>query len=265
MPSTQFSLNILPQPSRETAQPCPDNREQARELIRGATLEHYCDGSLQGRTAMVVVEEPLRVTVPGREDIVLSRTPGDDEHLISGHLFSQGLIRTRADILDISYTESGPVQAVVRLRHSAARRGPGPVTNNTSVEPEQVFRLRDRFEQRQQLYHSTRATHAAALFGADGELLAYGEDVSRHCAFDKAVGLALENRRLEDVEIAMLTSRLASELAAKAAMARIPVLCGFSAATSAGMEMADRHGITLIGRIGEDAFTIYSNGWRLGI
>ncbi|XXJ19899.1 formate dehydrogenase accessory sulfurtransferase FdhD [Desulfovibrio caledoniensis] len=262
MPSTQHSLLISPLPSSEAAS-CPLGPAKAPELVRGTALEHYCAGAMQGRTAMVVVEEPLRITVPGREDIILARTPGEDEHLIAGHLFSCGLIRTHADILDISLHGDGPAQAVVRLRQMPLRRTPGPLSGGPSIEPERIFRLRDVFEQRQRLYHSTRATHAAALFRADGELLAYGEDVSRHCAFDKAVGAALKSRLLAGVEIAMLTSRLASELAAKAATARIPVLCGFSAATSSGMERAERSGITLIGRMGGDGFTVYANSWRV--
>lgn len=262
MPSTQFSLNIRTQPSRGPAS-CPEVPARAPELVRGAALEHYCAGTMQGRTAMVVVEEPLRITMPGREDIVLPRTPGDDERLIAGHLFALGLIRAHADILGMTFHGDGPAQAVVRLRQTPARRAPGPLPGGPRIDPEQIFRLRDGFEQRQRLYHSTRATHAAALFKSNGELLAYGEDVSRHCAFDKAVGTALKNRILAGVEIAMLTSRLASELAAKAAVAGIPVLCGFSAATSSGMELAERSGITLIGRIGRDGFTVYANGWRL--
>ncbi|OIQ51699.1 Protein FdhD [Pseudodesulfovibrio hydrargyri] len=262
MPSTQLSLNIPPLPSREPAS-CPNAPVQAPELVRGAALEHYCAGAMQGRTAMVVVEEPLRITVPGREDIILPRTPGDDEHLIAGHLFTLGLIRSHADILDMTFRGNAPAQAVVRLRQTPPRRAPGPLSGGPRIDPEQIFRLRDGFEQRQRLYHSTRATHAAALFKAGGELLAYGEDVSRHCAFDKAVGAALKGRLLTEVDIAMLTSRLASELAAKAAAARIPVLCGFSAATSSGMELAERSGITLIGRMGGDGFTVYANGWRI--
>jgi FdhD protein len=262
MPSTQLSLNISPLTSREPAS-CPDTPTQARELVRGAALEHYCAGAMQGRTAMVVVEEPLRITVRGREDIVLPRTPGDDGHLIAGHLFSQGLIRTHGDILGMTFHGNDPVQAEVSLRQTPLRRAPGPLSGGPDIAPERLFRLRDVFEQRQRLYHSTRATHAAALFKADGELLAYGEDVSRHCALDKAVGAALENHLLASVNIAMLTSRLASELVTKAATARIPVLCGFSAATSSGMELAERSGITLIGRMVEDGFTVYANGWRI--
>ncbi|WP_319584998.1 formate dehydrogenase accessory sulfurtransferase FdhD [uncultured Pseudodesulfovibrio sp.] len=260
MPSTQFSLIIPTLPSRESS--CPAGPTQTLELMRGTSLEHYCAGTLQDRTAMVVVEESLQISIRGREDIFLARTPGDDENLIVGHLFSQGLIRTRSDILDMTFRH-GSAQAVVGLRHHLPRRPLPAMSGVSNIDPKQIFRLRKRFEEHQRLYHSTGATHAAALFKANGELVAYGEDVSRHCAFDKAIGSALESRLLAGVEIAMLTSRLASELAAKASMARIPVLCGFSAATSSGMELAESDGVTLIGRIGKDSFTVYANGWRL--
>jgi len=262
MPSTQSSLSLFAPRPAEQARP---EREAAHaaQLVCGASLEHYDNGSLADRNATVVVEEPLRIILPGSEEIILMRTPGDDANLIAGHLFSQGFIRSASDILHTTFDGRGPHRAEVGLRPVRRRHAGVPLDDRLRLDPECIFRLRDRFEQRQQLYHTTRATHAAALFADDGRLLAYGEDVSRHCAFDKAVGYALKQRILPAAAIAMLTSRLASDLAAKAAMARIPVLCGFSAATSAGMEQAEKHGITLIGRIAKDGFTVYANGLRL--
>ena len=263
MPSTQSSLSLFAPRPPERAH---SEREAAyaAELVCGTSLEHYSNGSLSDRKTMVVVEEPLSIVLPGREEIILMRTPGDDANLIAGHLFSLGLINSSSDILHTTFDDRRPHSAEVGLK--ARRRSVrGPLSDRLRLDPECIFRLRDRFEQRQQLYHTTRATHAAALFTGDGRLLSYGEDVSRHCAFDKAVGYALKQRLLSGAAIAMLTSRLASDLAAKAAMARIPVLCGFSAATSAGVEQAEKHGITLIGRIARDGFTVYANGCRLQV
>ena len=238
--------------------PCP-----AATPVRRAGITGYADGVLIESEDTVAVEEVLRIALPGLEEIILMRTPGDDEHLIAGHLFSLGLIRSASDVLGILPADGDPDHVAVRLRSVSPRRAPAIPRIGPAVDPERIFELRGRFEARQNLYRTTGSTHAAALFSADGELLAYGEDVSRHCAFDKAVGLSLEERTLGRADIAMLTSRLAKELAAKAAMADIPVLCGFSAATSAGMELARQSGITLIGRIRRDNFRIYANGWRL--
>ena len=87
--------------------------------------------------------------------------------------------------------------------------------------------------------------------------------MGRHNAFDKAVGRSLLEGTLDEVAIAMLSSRLAVELAVKAQAANIPILCGFSAATSSGIDYAERNNLTLVGRLRNRSFYLYSNGWRI--
>lgn len=262
MSSSPTSLRQLDQA------PCPPHApripsERGLTAAKTASMAEYADGALRDCADTVAVEEPLHVTVQGGESLTLMRTPGDDRHLILGHLYSLGLIRSAADLLELTTAETGTDRTVVRLRPLRAQCTVAPLPSDLRIAPETVFRLRERFEQRQKLYHHTGSTHAAALFESNGDLLAYGEDVSRHCAFDKAVGRALTANALSRVDIAMLTSRLAWELTTKAAMADIPILCGFSAATSAGMEFARRNDITLIGRISRDKFRVYANAWRI--
>ena len=50
--------------------------------------------------------------------------------------------------------------------------------------------LLNQFEQLQVHFRATGACHGAGLFTPDGELLGHGEDVGRHNALDKAIGLA---------------------------------------------------------------------------
>ena len=235
-------------------------RASAPGLIGLAMLERYADGAVSRDEALIAVEEPLLISVSGGGDFVVPRTPGDDRHLILGHLFSLGLIQSAEDVLHI---ETGEDRAEVTLGKTRTACRTEAFPDRFRLTPERIFQIRAAFEARQRLYRSTGSTHAAGLFRADGELLAYGEDVSRHCALDKAVGRALVDDALNLADVAMLTSRLARELAVKTARAGIPVLCGFSAATSAGMEYASGHGLTLIGRVRPDSFNVYANGWRM--
>ena len=85
----------------------------------------------------------------------------------------------------------------------------------------------------------------------------------RHNAFDKAIGRALLEGTLGQTAIAMISSRIAVGMAAKAATANIPVLCGFSAATSSGIDYAKKYDITLIGRLRKTSFDVYANAWRI--
>src|SRR5512138_2602847 len=49
----------------------------------------------------LVVEEPLEVQVDTQPVVVTMRTPGHDDELAAGFLLTEGLIRSRKDILKI--------------------------------------------------------------------------------------------------------------------------------------------------------------------
>ncbi|WP_157871434.1 formate dehydrogenase accessory sulfurtransferase FdhD [Pseudodesulfovibrio piezophilus] len=243
----------------EKTQPQPDGVRLACPM----TLQCYKDGQLSFREDMVAVESDIRLQINGLDHAVLTRTPGDDLTLIAGYLFSCSMIRDAEDLLDVSFGYSGASKARVTLKAPSVIRRLFPSPRPVVLDPERLFDFKKTFERRQNLYRNTGSTHAAALFSMDGELIAFGEDVGRHNAFDKAIGRALLEGSLERVGIAMLSSRLALELTIKASNANIPILCGFSAATSSGINFAERNNITLVGRIREDSFNVYANSWRL--
>src|SRR5262249_26772830 len=55
----------------------------------------------------LAVEEPLEIRLGGVNLTVTMRTPGDDEELVAGFLFSEGII-TSADDLDVIARYRGP-------------------------------------------------------------------------------------------------------------------------------------------------------------
>ncbi len=234
-------------------------------FLQPVRLHRYADGFMERVADLVAVEEPLLLRVRGRENFTFVRTPGDDHNLVAGHLFAQGLIRTHADIGSLSFPvcgESDMVEVELVPGKNVRYMGGGMKAGHT-MSAEALFKLKDRFEKRQALFHSTRATHAAALFSREGRMVAFGEDVGRHNAFDKALGQALSSGCMKDVAVGMLSSRLALELAEKASMAGIGILCGFSVATSSALEFSQTRNITLVGRLRETSMNIYTNHWRI--
>ncbi len=236
---------------------------QASNFLRPTTLHRYDCGMLQRVPDMVAVEEPLRVHAPGLPAFDMARTPGDDENLVAGHLLCMGAIRDREDILDITLSERQDCAIVSFAPPGTRPVRPSPRPEHGPVDVHRFFDLKHAFERRQKLFRNTGASHAAALFSLRGELVAFGEDVGRHNAFDKAVGNAMHSGQLHKASIAMLSSRLALELVNKAESVGIPILCGFSVATSSAVQRAASLGITLVGRIRQDTMNIYTCAWPL--
>jgi len=233
------------------------------QLVCPVTLQYYANGKFSFHENAIAVESDIRVLVNGRQESVLSRTPGDDLNLIAGYLFSRSMIRGPEDMIKVGFSYHGVARVEVKLKSSTDIRRLFPSPRPVHVDPEQLFLFKETFERRQNLFKNTGSTHAAALFSAKGDLISFGEDVGRHNAFDKAIGRALLEGTLDRVTIAMLSSRLALELAVKASTANIPILCGFSAATSSGINYSEKNNLTLIGRLRDRSFNIYSNGWRV--
>jgi FdhD protein len=116
---------------------------------------------------------------------------------------------------------------------------------------------------RQDLFARTGGTHAAAIFSADGKIVAMGEDIGRHNALDKAVGKCLlKDRSLCGCGV-MLSSRISLEMLAKSAQAGLEIVAGLSAPTSLAIEVAERCGITLCGFVRDDRATVYTHPHRL--
>ncbi len=96
-------------------------------------------------------------------------------------------------------------------------------------------------------YRDTGGIHAAAL--ADGDqLVSHAEDIGRHNAVDKAIGLAL----LSAVQPAglglLVTGRISAELAFKAARAGVIWVATPSVPSTLAVEIARRSGMLLVGR-----------------
>jgi len=95
-------------------------------------------------------------------------------------------------------------------------------------------------------FQKTGGVHIAALYSAEGRLLTHAEDVGRHNAVDKIIGIAaMKNLELSKCFVAS-SGRLTGDIVIKAARMRIPIVASMTAAISSGVEAAKRTGITLI-------------------
>jgi FdhD protein len=253
---------------------------------------------LEGGAAREVVdelaaEEPLEIRVRGRAVTVTMRTPGDDPELAAGFLLTEGLIRRREDIIKIEVcpqSEEGnridvllAAEVVVdfeRLtRHVFASsscglcgkatiesiRGQFPaVTSDVTVTAEVLSRMPEMMRGAQSTFARTGGLHAAALFDVDGNLLAVREDVGRHNAVDKVLGLALMSGWLPLGRHVMLVSgRSSFEIMQKALAAGVAIVAAVSAPSSLAVAFARESGQTLVGFLREGRMNVYAGADRV--
>jgi FdhD protein len=231
----------------------------------------------------VAIEEPLEIRVDGEPLAVTMRTPGHDEELALGFLYTEGLIDGSrpaeptedfaANIIDVA----GPL-----LRDPGRRRfyttsscgvcGKGaleevavysaPLPTGPVVDRELVARLPDGLVQPG--FARTGGLHATGLFDPDGRVLFTHEDVGRHNAMDKVVGRALLDGLVPlGDRILCVSGRLSFELVQKAAVAGAPILVGVGAPSSLAIDLAAERGMTLCGFARGKRVNVYTHTERI--
>lgn len=274
----------------------PGNKTKARVRV-------FEGGKTRLKSDTLATEEPMEirlVTGDVRQTVAVTmRTPGNDFELAAGFLHGEGIIASKDDVKKISYCTDPEVDAEqlynivnVELRagleadisplernfyttsacgvcgkaslEQLELRGcpvvpPGPV-----LSPEVVLSLPEKLRDAQALFDSTGGLHAAALFDAQGNLLALREDVGRHNATDKLIGWALMEGRLPlSSGVVLVSGRSSFEILQKCLQAGVPVVCAISAPSSLAVDVAREFGMTLIGFLRGERFNLYSGSERI--
>jgi FdhD protein len=258
-------------------------------------------GEIHETEDKVAVEEPLQIqleysTASGRmlkNIAVTMRTPGNDEELAAGFLFTEGIIKKAEAISEIkeSPADENIVQVILKeniipVLGNAARNfyttsscgicGKASidaintvatftvVKDSINIDVNVLYRLQDKMKEQQQVFEDTGGIHASALFDCAGTFIMLREDVGRHNALDKIIGAALMNNELPLNDcLLFLSGRASFELVQKAVMAGIKVIAAVGAPSSLAVEMAKENDITLIGFLRDNRFNIYTGKDRI--
>jgi FdhD protein len=231
----------------------------------------------------VAIEEPLEIRVDGEPLAVTMRTPGHDEELALGFLYSEGLITEARKAGPTEDFAANIVEVAGPLERDPSRRrfyttsscgvcGKGaleevavasaPLPSGPTIPDSLAAQLPERLEQPG--FARTGGLHATGLFTPHGDLLISREDVGRHNAMDKVIGHALQAGMVPLGGLLLCVSgRLSFELVQKAAVAGAPILIGVGAPSSLAVSLADDRGMTLCGFARGERVNVYTHPERI--
>lgn len=249
---------------------------------------------------VVAVEEPLEIVLAWRQSekwqqkslSVTMRTPGHDEELALGFLFSEGLLLDRPEVQNVRvsplinkvFVEVDPIVAErsERLQRHFYTTSSCGVCGKASLEavqqktrytiPEEtlilsqqtLYQLPQTLREAQAAFDQTGGLHASGLFDVEGNLRVLREDVGRHNALDKLIGYSLNATDLPlNDKVLLLSGRISFELVQKAVMAGIPFIAAIGAPSSLAVSLAQEHNLTLVGFLRNSHANVYCGAGRL--
>jgi FdhD protein len=231
-------------------------------------------------------EHPLTLWLDKREIVTLMTLGHAPEALAIGYLRNQRLVSSVEELSAVQVdwdTDSVAVTTRTRKKPRALGRktvttgcGQGTMYGDLMEDVEKV-RLRDdvrladadlfvlieKVRKYETIYKQAGAVHGCALATTAGEILMFIEDVGRHNAVDAIAG----RMWLDDIDgsdkVFYTTGRLTSEMVIKCAQMRIPFLVSRSGLTQMGHEIAQKVGITMLGRASGRHYLAFTGKERL--
>jgi len=267
--------------------------------IEGRTIRKVTREEISEKEDQLAVEEPLEIQISFLENgkriqksvSITMRTPGNDEELAAGFLFTEGIIQSKeqfktvnSSILDenkvvvtLMDEEVPALKTLERNFYTTSSCGVcgkasidaiktvsiyNDLENNILITSDILFNLPAQLQNQQSIFESTGGLHASAVFDLKGNFIMLREDVGRHNALDKVIGSAFFNSQLPlNKTILLLSGRASFELIQKANMAGIKIVAAIGAPSSLAVQLAEECDMTLIGFLGKERFNIYS-GWN---
>jgi FdhD protein len=126
-----------------------------------------------------------------------------------------------------------------------------------------LYALIEKVRRHETIYKQAGAVHGCALATRAGEILMFVEDVGRHNAVDAIAGFMWLDGIDGSDKVFYTTGRLTSEMVIKCAQMRIPFLVSRSGLTKMGHDIAQRVGLTMIGRASGRHYLAFTGRHRL--
>lgn len=249
-------------------------------------LQRLSDSGVEIRKETVVEEFAIQLTAINNNGNIychttLLATPIDLIELHMGHLYSEGYVD---DVPSMNHFEHSfdkhhvvhydsictqPMRSGIVTSSCGACNHPDllidGITTDFDCHKQGNFSLDeiqsslDELTQNMALFKESGGCHGSALRTHDGTVEFVAEDIGRHNAVDKTIGKAIcSSFDSFGNSMLLLSGRCGWDIVAKAVRAGIPAIASFGAFSSAAVQLAREHQITLYG------FVSNKGAWKVG-
>jgi FdhD protein len=233
-------------------------------------------------------EHPLTLYLDKREIVTLMTLGHAPEALAIGYLRNQRLVSSISEITavqvdwetdSVAVTTNGQgkdVEKQIGKKTVTSGCGQGTMFGDLMEEietidlrkdifltDENLFALIEKVRKYETIYKQAGAVHGCALASTEGEILMFVEDVGRHNAVDAIAGFMWLDAIDGSDKVFYTTGRLTSEMVIKCAQMRIPFLVSRSGLTQMGHAIAQKTGITMLGRASGRHYLAFTGKERL--
>lgn len=268
-----------------------DELTNSADSLKQVSVLRVRDGEQTIAMDVIAVEVPVALEYNGISHVVMLASPANLENFALGFSLSEGIIQQASELYacEVEATAAGWLVHLEiaaerfmllkeRRRNLAGRTGCG-LCGTESLE--QVTRCKTVVSHRhhfteaailngmhamqnmQPMQKQSGATHAAAWMTAQGQIECVREDVGRHNALDKLIGVMAEQKQDFTAGVLLITSRASYEMVQKAAIMNVGVIAAISAPTSFAVELAEQTGVTLMGFMRDQSYVVYTHADRV--
>lgn len=217
----------------------------------------------------VAVEEPINIYVNDEHVVTLLASPVLKEELALGRLLDEGILRSVDLVTDLRVKGNDvKIKTPMDLKLRIQVAGTAKLIVTACGSTDSFLKLLDRMDkpfvkvdykvtasnilgmvqelnQRSRLLRMTVGIHSALLF-VNGEVAAFAEDVGRHNAVDKVIGIAALKAVNFQHCVLVSSGRQSADLVLKAARVGIPIVVSIRDPMHLGILAAEKTGVTLI-------------------
>lgn len=225
----------------------------------------------------VASERDLRLIVNDKVLASVKLSPGYEEEFAIGYCLGEGLVKSLNSISEVKIVGNAAyVKADANFEASYEKyilsdcisgwrarieAEEVQVASDFRVSAGEIFEKMREMRDKAKVWRKTGGAHSVAI--VSGKKFLFVEDISRHIAIDKIIGIAVKKGIDLSNSYVLSSGRLTGDMALKIARMNIPVIASRTAPLSSSIECAERCNLTLIGFARGKRMNVYAHPERI--